>query len=475
MLRRMAGNAAALATAGLVAQLVFISIEIAIARRLGSDAFGIFATVHAIVIASLILLDSGMTWWQIESGSRKPESISELWGTTLVMKFIGFVILYPLISLVLMVLGYDQPTVIFFMIFFAYGLTVAAQDSLAAVYIARERMGVNAAFQGGTPIFIGLLVTGVLMQDQGLPSVGAAYVTGGILVTTLWIAVTWRAVPPRLKLGTSIGILRKSYLYGLTNLLVHVFRKGDILLLSVFTSMSQVGIYAAASKLLDLAFKVPLLAAYVVSPALFKQSQADIESYRRSADLLVRFSLISGLAFAVACYPSATWAIQLLFGPQFDAAAAILQVLSASFALKFLAFALQTVLTTRGLHRARTSALAAATAAAAAGHCILIPTIGPIGAAISVVTAEILLCALYIRGIDDVPLRTQVLRRLPLIGFAGVVAAGLPGFLNMHGPIGSVLAVLLLMIMVIGSGYIRLSEVEVLFHGLSKRGSDSRR
>jgi O-antigen/teichoic acid export membrane protein len=463
MLKRVATNAAALALAGLVAQLAFISIEIAIARRLGSDAFGVFTTVHAIVIASLILLDSGMTWWQIESGSKKPESIAELWGTTLVMKMIGFVFLYPLVACALAMLGYGPEVVAFFMILFVYGLTLSAQDSLAAVFMARERMSTNAFFQGSTPILIGLLVGTALLLGHGLPAVGVAYVTGGTIVTVIWIVLTWKIERPRLRLSSSARILKKSYLYGLTNLLVHVFRKGDILLLSVFASMSQVGVYAAAAKLLDLAFKIPLLGAYVVSPALFKRSHTNEAAYRHSADLLVRFSVVSGLLFSVAVFPSAGWLIHLLFGARFHEAAVILQVLSASFALKFLAFALQTVLTTRGLHRARTVALGISTGAAALGHCVLIPAVGPVGAAISVVSAEVLLCVLYTRAIDDHAIRSQVARRLFAVGTAAMLAATVPQALNLRGPAASVLAVMLLLAAVIATRYVRPDEARALY------------
>lgn len=469
MLRRIATNAAALAIAGLVAQLVFISIEITIARRLGEEAFGIFAAVYAMVIACLLLLDGGMKGWQIEAGSQHPDQISELWGTTLVMRLIGFVILYPLMVFVLPALGYDPSTIMFFIVFFPYALAILGQDCISAVYTARQRMVTNAIFQGSAPLLIGLLVVLALAMDYELLGVGVAYVAGGLLVTALWIFLTWRTEPPRVRLSKSGEILRKSYLYSATNLLTLGFRKGDILLLSLFVSMSQVGVYAAASKLLELAIKIPMLGYYAVSPVLFQQMQADPALYRRSADFFVRASAVSGILITVACYPSAHWLIQLLFGSAFAEAGDLLKILSASFALKFLGSALQTVLTTRAQHGVRTKALVSASLVAVTGHLLLIPFLGATGAAISVVAAETLLCFLYLAGIDDILLRRQLGKRLlALLGATALVFTIITVF-DLSGPTASAMALVLLTTAVLATGYISQTEVKIVWRALRSR------
>jgi O-antigen/teichoic acid export membrane protein len=471
MLKRVATNAAALAIGGAVAQLAFVSIEIVIARQFGRGDYGIFSTVQAIALANLIILDLGMHWWTIESGSRKPQTIAELLGTTVVLKLIGFAVLYPLAAWGLSALGYDKRTVVFFLVFFFYSLTMAMQDSLSAVYTARQRMVVNGVFQGGAPLLIAAFVAVSLALGGGLNAVGASYVAGGMLVTVIWGAMTWRAERPRVRMAASPQILRGSYLYGLTGLLVHVFRKGDILLLSALASMPQVGIYAAGSKLLDLAYKVPMVGALAVSPALFRQDQSDSDLYRRSADYFVRLNTAAGLLLAVTCYHSAEWLIQLLFGAGYNEAALVLRVLSASFALKFLSYALQTVLTTRGQHARRTGALAVSTAVATTGHCLLIPRLGALGAAISVVGAEALLSFLYLRAMKDALLRATFVRRVAAATVSLSIAVAVPAALGMKGPGASSLGLLLCVSTLIATGYIRASELTAIRQKIEARSA----
>lgn len=463
MLRRMATNAFALAVGGIVAQVVFVSIEVAIARHLGSTDYGLFSSVYAIALTSLFVIDMGTSWRLIESGSRNPASIAELLGTTVVLKFIGFLVLYPLVALGLSALGYDGRTVGFFVIFFGYTLTLALQDSLAAVHTARERMVTNALFQGGTPLAIAAFVALAFVLGGGINAVALGYVAGGLLITGFWAVLTWRAERPTVRMAATGGILRGSYLYGLTGLLSQIFYKGDILLLSALTSMSQVGVYAAAYKVLDLVYKMPILGARVVSPALFQQSHSDVPVYRSSADGYVRLNAAAGLVLAVACYPSADWLIGILFGDTYAGAGAVLRVLSASLALKFLVISLQTVLTTSDQHGLRTRALAIAAAAAAGGHLILIPRIGVMGAALSVVGGDVLLSMLYLGGIADRRLRAILSSRVATAGFAAAAGVAVPIVFSMSGPAASSLGVLACCAMLFATGYVRPAEVAQLW------------
>lgn len=472
MIRRIATNASALAVGGVVAQIAFVSIEVAIARHLGQADYGVFSSVYAIALTSLFVIDLGMSWRLIESGSRDPASIAELLGTTVALKLIGFVLLYPIVVLALMAIGYDGRTVSFFGIFFGYALALALQDSLMAVYTARQRMVVNAMFQGGTPIVIAAFVTVALALGGGLDGVGVGFVAGGLLVTGVWATLTWRLERPRTRLAATGGILRGSYLYGLTGLLSQVFYKSDILLLSALATMPQVGIYAAGYKLLDLANKVPVLGARVMSPALFQQSRADAAQYRSSADGFVRVATGAGLITAIAVYPSADWLIDLLFGGGYGEAAAVLRVLSASIALKFVVVALQTVLTTRDQHRMRTSALALATAATALGHWMLIPRLGVVGAATAVVGGEALLAILYLFGTADSRLRSLLSKRLGAASLAASAGLVAPAGIGVVGPTASVVGAVTTIAALFATRYVRPAEVRSLLRGITAKPAE---
>lgn len=460
MLKRLATNAAALAIGGAVAQLAFVSIEIAIARTLGSAEYGIFSTVQAYALAWLIVLDLGTTWWAIESGSKRPAAIGELLGTVLVMKGIGFLILYPAAAAVLVLVGYQDQTVHFFLIYFFYSLTMAIQDSFSAVYTSKQRMVVNGIFQGGAPLIIAIFVALAIYYDLGLQAVGIGYVFGGLILVLFWAKFVWKLERPRVRLSNAFKILGNSYLYGLTGLLTHVFRKGDVLFLSLLTTMPQVGIYAAASKLLDFAYKIPMVGALVVSPSLFKQSEINIESFRSSVDLFIRVNSAAGVLLGMLCFFGADYLIIPLFGTAYVDAIVVVKVLSASFALKFIGYSLQTALTTRGLHAERTRALALSTITAGLLHLALIPRLGAVGAASSVVLAEVLLIALYLIQIDDKRLQRLLISRLATIFLAGGVSTILTFALEISGVQAVLFSASVLSGLLVLIGFLPLGELK---------------
>jgi len=462
VLRRIATNAAALAVSGVLAQLVFVSIEIAIARQLGRDTYGVFATAYVIALTTWAFVDLGMSWRLIEAGSRNPRTIAEILGTTMALKVVVLLLIYPLIVGGLGFLGYDARTIGLLLIFFLYALAIAMQDSVAAAYTARQRMVVNAGFQAATPIAVACCVIVAMALGGGLNAVGFAYGIGGLAVTLIWVALVFKDERPRVRLSALGSILRGSYLYGLTGMLSQLFYKSDILLLSAFAPVHQVGIYAAGYKLLDLAYKVPLIGAKVVSPALFQHYETSGTLYARSADAFVRVSAVAGLVPAVICYQNAPLIIDVLYGEGYEAAAMVLRVLSLSFVLKFVGGALQTVLTTRGQHTLRTSGLAFSTAAAAAAHVVMIPAFGAIGAAAVVVAGEGLLLMLYVVGVGDRALRRLLLKRVLAVTFAATAAISLPAALGAGGLGASVLG-LVACVAVLGTfGFLPVKEITLI-------------
>lgn len=458
----MASNAAALVLGGAAAQLAFITIEIVIARHFLSGDYGIFSTVQALALTGLIVLDFGMHWWAIESGSSKPSSIPVLLGTTVVLKLLAFVALWPIATLGLWAVGYDERTVSFFALFFLFTLTMAVQDSLAAAHTAQQRMAINALFQGGVALVIAAFVAIAILSDKGLFGVGVSYVLGGLVVTCVWWWVTSRRTRPRVLLASSKEIIRNSYQYGLTGMLVHIFRKGDIILLSVFSTMPQVGIYAAAAKLLDLAYKIPMLGTLVVSPEMFKQNSLGGTAFRHSADLFLRFNVVLGLLIAVGCYHISEWLILTLFGPDYRDSILVLRILCASFALKFIHYSLQTILTTGRKHTVRTKALSLATGLAIVGYIVLIPLFGAKGAAATVVFSEIVLSVLYIIGVGDPELRGVILRRIAVAIVVAFLAIAIPGISSVAGLSASILSVAFCLFAFAAFGFITKSELQAL-------------
>lgn len=395
-IRKLAKNAAALAVGGIAAQAAFVLVEALVARRLSQELYGVFSTVFVLTYLSIWVVDSGIGWKLVQDGSRRAAEIPRLLGTALLLRTGIFLAFYPLAVGMVSLLGYDPRVLILFGIFYGYVLIMVVQDSLVSVYAAQQRMEVNALYQGLTPVVICLLAYFLVARDQSINTVAYAYLAGSGLVTAVWLGLTVRRVKPWVDFRGAPEILKGSYQYGLSGLLGYTFLRVDILLMSLLRDMSEVGIYAAAAKLLDLANKIPILSARVVAPMLFQKSHEDPAAYRKICNAMLRVAtgvaMAIGLSFNLLAEPLITF----VFGEKYANAAIILQILGAAFALRFVSTALQTVLSTSDLHARRTKSIALATAVNIGFNLILIPLYGGIGAAISVILGNLVLISAFL-------------------------------------------------------------------------------
>ncbi len=455
-------NATALALGGVVAQLAFVAIEVLIARTLGNQAYGVFASVYMLVLTLTLVVDMGLTWYSVDRGSREPSSIPILMGTTTVLKMALFVIAYPVLLVVLPKLGIDKVAISFLTIFYFYAVILSFQDSLAAVNSARQSMHISAIFQGLGPLVVGILVLVTSIGTINLNIIAACYLGGTGLITLYWWFYTQRIEKPTVQLKLIPGILKESSWYGMTNVLAQLFYKSDILLLTVFATMTQVGIYAAGYKILDVAYKIPILAVRVFSPPLFKLWKDNRDGYTQIADIFMRFSLASGGGLSIFCLFASHDIISAIFGEQYSDAAIVLQILSASFILKFLANCLQTMLSTMGLHQSRTKYLAIATLIMIVLQFFLIPEYGAIGAAVSVVIADTILCAMFAWVARYSNIREKIIGNIIRCALIIAVSIGFTLLLGLSGILAALLACAIFTIVVLATGFVSLSDVKLL-------------
>ena len=398
VLRKLALNAGAMAVAGVVAQLCFTSVEAIIARRLGQHSYGVYGSVYALSMCAAWVVEFGMAWKLVQDGSRRPQAIPGILGTTLVLKVMLACVVAPLAFLVLQVIGYNPEVRQVFGMFFAYAVLMTLQDSLAAVYSARQRMHVTALFQGAAPIAIVLCIALAGQLSRSLSAVGGAYLAGSGFVTGLWLWRTWRSERPHVEMGRARQILQGSWHYGLTGVLSQVYLRVDLLLMPLLRGLEEVGLFAAADKITDLGLKVGVLCTRVIAPVMFAQSHADPGAHARTCKVVLRLASIAGVLGCLVVAFLAEPLVTLVFGARFRTAATILLILAASLALRLIAITLQVVLSSSDEHARRTGALAFAIAGAVAGNLAAVPGYGAVGAAVArvfgdVINVSVMLCA----------------------------------------------------------------------------------
>lgn len=465
--QKLALNAVALATGGIVAQLAIVLIEVLVARELGAEIYGVFVTAYAWTVFAALLMEFGTSMWTIEEGSRDHSQLPHLLGSALTVNLVVFSALYFLLYVVLNLTA-QGPVLNYLMILLPYGLILTIQSALAAVYSSYQAMHVNAIFQALSPVAILAFYFAFSAGGHNLADVGAAYVIGGAVVTGYWLVSTIRKTRPWLSPAKLVSSVRHSYQYGLTSILSQVFYKTDIVMLSMLAGLREAGIYAAAFKLVDLLYKVAILSGRVFAPAIFKASRQDDKSFSVLASMMLRFLALAGLAAGVISFVLADELILFLFGEDYRASAPVLRILGGVMATNCMLVALQLLLSSIAMHVQRVSLLAITVIVQLGANALLIPKFGAQGAAAATLFGGALVIFLYAMAAATKG-DFQFLKWLFVPACLAIVSAVSVSLIDTGVLIRAVVAVSVFVISLLLMGFARKHEIKFIFETVFAR------
>jgi O-antigen/teichoic acid export membrane protein len=469
---RLVRNTLALVAGGMLAQIAFVSVEALIARRIGVEAYGTFAAVYASALLMVHVLDLGMNWKMLQDGSRNPHTLSDNLGTTLLVKFGLFLVAYPLALIALRAGGATASFIGAFAIFAFFALSMMIQDAFATVFASHQRMGVIAIFQAAVPVAMLLAVLVVVTPRPTLQWATLACVLGSLVVTAAWARMTLRVAWPTFSPRRILPMLRQSFYYGVSVSVHALYFRLGVLTLTLLRSATEVALFAAAYKLLELGFKIPTLASRVVAPKLFEDAFRRPREFRTHAALILRLAAFMSGLLGLLLFVAGPDVVTLVFGAAFESSRPVVQILACSLALKSIALLAQTLLSTADDHVYRSRADVATTAFGVVLTVVLTGFFGLTGTAVAVAVGDLLWSVLMVgRGLRHLPAAQDL--RIVLLPMAAAVVGGV---VAMQLPLGfivdTLIAVTLFGLLLLASGYLR-PLIEFGRHRMMNIGGDA--
>jgi O-antigen/teichoic acid export membrane protein len=227
------------------------------------------------------------------------------------------------------------------------------------------------------------------------------------------------------------SLLHDMKYFAASSLLAALFARPEIIILSLVSTPVQVGLYSAALKLVDLWQIIPETYMINVFPVLsraFARSDGEPQFIQdKSVKYLLAVALPLGVGMAVAADPIIT----LLYGPGFEPAVPLLQVLACTIPLYSLNGVLWRVLAARGRQNLVLRVQVITTVTRLAGGVLVIAWLTALGAAL-ITTANLLLYNLlltpYLRraGLRLAPWRLSWRFALAAGGMGALLWAGGP-------------------------------------------------
>jgi O-antigen/teichoic acid export membrane protein len=338
--RVIARNSFFLVLAHGASKIFSIALTAVAGRVLGTGGYGLYAMGLSLVEVGRVAAASGLDFLVAREVASEPTSASRVASNAGMVKIIGGLIAYFGLIVAVVLLDYPRPVLWVVMILGSALFFENLSDMVDAVFQGRERMEFTTRAFAISSAVIFVVGTIALLSGLGLVGYCAAMVVGFVL---RWLIVLFLArregflrLSPRLVEGAEVRRLTKAAvpLLGAT-VIGLLFHRVDILMLGKLVEPSEVGLYGAAVRIIDVVVLAPRILGSAVYPTLRRVLTR--EGDRPAIDLVAestRLSLIICSGIALCVWALAPLALRLIPGPEFVPATGALRLLAWGVALQ---------------------------------------------------------------------------------------------------------------------------------------------
>jgi O-antigen/teichoic acid export membrane protein len=330
-------------------RLLFFSIA---ARKLGPATFGLYAFLLAVFETLALISGEGFTEYLMRELSRVPASAGALYSRLCLLRCIYIAVLFVPAIVFLQVLGYPKPI-----------LKVAFW--LFLTLFPRALLGVGQGVIGAARRFSVLLWLEVI-QGTGLLGVGIfLLIRSPTLQNVIWTEV---ASISATALGSIVGvlsllhghweivpswrrILKETATFNLYPLIVNIYDRIDVVLLSLLAGNFAAGIYAVPYRALGALQILPFGLKTSVLPSISGNANAGGEGDKRLCSRMLSVMYLLALFPVLTITLLAGPLIILLFGKNYSLSVPVLRVLIWAVIPMFLNYGLNIFLLARSRER----------------------------------------------------------------------------------------------------------------------------
>lgn len=327
--RQILRNGLFLLLAYMVPRLFTVASVVIAARWLGTEGFGVYGAAAALAVLLSVLASLGMLPLLVREIAQSQERAGPLLRTAHRLKLVSGFGMMACAWVASGAIFADQPEARSAALVLALGWVAHAfAENLAAYYQAVERMGRWTQASALFGIVSAVVGVALLLTTGSIAAYSCGFVAGW-LAAFLWL---WAGIPPEVRNGASASVPMARLLQGLAPFAASfigltLYSKIDVLLLDHLSGASEVGLYAAAYKAVDVFQALVIVVAGAVYPRL---SRAALEgpggglAARRSLEVLLLGAVPAGLALHLAAGPI----VDLLFGSAYAAGGVVLSRLA---------------------------------------------------------------------------------------------------------------------------------------------------
>ena len=336
--RKIAYNVIVSSTAKMlstIAALVGIGF---ITRYLGKDGFGMYTIALAFFALFGAVGDFGLYQVTTRDISRPGADEEKIVGNVATLRIMISIIILLLTPVVLLLIDYPKELKMgILLVGFSY-IFSSFYQVLIGLFQKRLMMDrVTIAEFFGKVTQVALIVLGVHF-DWGFGFIVGTLLVNMIVNFSIVFIIARKFVRFRLHFDISFwkSFLKQSWPLGLSAIVTFIYFRADTILLSIFRSPEDVGIYGAAYKVIENISFFPAMIVGLTMPMFSLHINSDFERFRMIVNKNFKVFLILVVPLVIGTVFFSDFIIRLIAGPEFQASAVVLRIII--FALGFIFF-----------------------------------------------------------------------------------------------------------------------------------------
>lgn len=253
-------------------------------RYLDPEGFGGYTTIIAFLQFFGILVDFGLILTTVQMVSEPQANINKIVSNIFTLRFFSALVFLGLAPITVLFFPYSTPIKIGVAITTFSFLFIALNQILIGIFQKNLRMDKVALAEnaGRLVLIVGIALT--IHFNKGLLAIMTAVIFGSFanFLLNFLFSLKYVRIKPEFDLSLWKEIFRRSWPIGLSIVFNLIYLRADVIILSIFRSQTEVGLYGAAYRVLDVLTTFPMMFVGLLLPVFTATwAEKNLERFKR--------------------------------------------------------------------------------------------------------------------------------------------------------------------------------------------------
>lgn len=308
-------------------------------RELGQNGFGEYTTVITFLSFFAILADLGLTLVTVQMLGEAEDNENRILGNLFGLRLLSSLLFISLAPIIVIFFDYSNGVKMGVLIAAASFLFTSLNQIMVGLFQNRLKMNRAAWAETLSRVFMILGVVLSVKLNWGLQGMLISFTIASLssFIMHFAFARKFARIKPLFEMSQWKKIMTLSWPLAITIAFNLIYLRADTLLLSIFKSQSEVGLYGAAYKIIDVLSSLPFMFAGVILPVLvLSWKEKDLIKFKNLLQKSFDILAMAAIPMVIGAQFLADEIIVLVAGPDFKQAGDILRLLIFAIAAIFL-------------------------------------------------------------------------------------------------------------------------------------------